>query len=59
MFSFIFVKEKAPQLCDAELQVKRSKGAELQIQLDMSESFIFRPSVPALGFFVTTNIVIV
>ena len=53
----IFTNKKAQlMLCDYFSKVKRSKGAELQTQLDMSESFIFRPSVPSLGFFVSSKV---
>jgi len=35
---------------------KRNKGAELQTQLEMSESFTFRPDVSASGFFIMTKL---
>lgn len=53
----IFTNRKAQQSAVQFIfQVKRSKGTELQLQLEMSESFIFRPSVPALGFFVPSKV---
>lgn len=55
-YSYLYKKKSTANAVQFIFQVKRSKGTELQLQLEMSESFIFRPSVPALGVFITSKV---